>query len=260
MKKKKLVLIKGKLSFKSSNKSYKRQKVCYICKKGFKTDKNDKNAFKLYHKVRDHCQYSGKYRGAAHDICNLRFKIPKGIPVVFHNSSTYEYHFIIKELAKELEGQFECLGENTEKYINFSVPVKKELDNDKKITYKINFFDSFRFMPGSLLNLVHNLSEGLHNKKCKKCKSCLEYISVEDNKLICNCIDCNKNYKLHFNKNLINRFANTYEFCNKENIHSWKRFDEKLLPNKEDFYSSLNMEGITDFDYRHAKKYIKNLI
>ena len=60
------------------NKSYKKQKVCYICKKEFNTDKNDKNAFKLYHKVRDHCHYTAKYRGAAHNICNLRYKTPKG--------------------------------------------------------------------------------------------------------------------------------------------------------------------------------------
>ena len=59
----------------------------------------------------------GKYRGAAHNICNLRYKIPKEIPVVFHNGSTYDYHFIIKELVKEFNGNFECLGENTEKYI-----------------------------------------------------------------------------------------------------------------------------------------------
>ena len=60
------------------------------------------------------------YRGAAHNICNLRYKIPKEIPVVFHNGSTYDYHFIIKELVKEFYGNFECLGENTEKYITCS--------------------------------------------------------------------------------------------------------------------------------------------
>ena len=54
------------------NKSYEEQKVCYICKKDFNTDKNDKNAFKLYHKVRDHCHYTGKFRGAAQNICNIR--------------------------------------------------------------------------------------------------------------------------------------------------------------------------------------------
>ena len=59
------------------NKSYEKQKVCYICKKEFNTDENDNNAFKLYHKVRDHCHYTGKFREAAHSICNLRYKRPK---------------------------------------------------------------------------------------------------------------------------------------------------------------------------------------
>ena len=63
--------------------------------------------------------------------------MPKGSPVAFHNGSTYDYHFIIKELAEEFKGKFECLGKNTEKYVTFSVPVKKELDNGKLITYKI---------------------------------------------------------------------------------------------------------------------------
>ena len=69
-------------------------KVCYICKKRFSTDGDKK-----YFKVKDHCHYTGKYRGAAHDICNLRYKTAKEIPVVFHNGSAYDYHFIIKELA-----------------------------------------------------------------------------------------------------------------------------------------------------------------
>ena len=76
--------------------------------------------------------------------------------MVFHNGSTYDYHFIIKELAEEFEGQFECLGENTEKYITFSVPIKKELDNGKLITCKIKFIDSFRFMSSSVSNLADN--------------------------------------------------------------------------------------------------------
>ena len=89
-------------------------KVCYICKKRFSTD-NDKK----YHKVRHHCHYTGKFRGAAHIICNLRYKTPKETPIVFHNSSTYDYHFIINKLAKEFDGQLECLGENTEKKIYY---------------------------------------------------------------------------------------------------------------------------------------------
>ena len=68
---------------------YNNQKVCYICKKEFITSDNK------HYKVRDHCHYTGKYRGAAHNICNLRYKIPKDIPIIFHNGSTYDYHFII---------------------------------------------------------------------------------------------------------------------------------------------------------------------
>ena len=122
---------------KEENKMHNEQKICYICKKIFSTDDDNKK----YHKVRDHCHYTGKYGNAAHDICKLRFKLLNKIPVVFHNGFTYDYHFIIKELAEEFEGEFECLGENTEKYIPFSVPVIKEITkidkdgNDKIMKY-----------------------------------------------------------------------------------------------------------------------------
>ena len=102
-------------------------KVSYLCKKEFSTDDDNKK----YYEVRDHSHSTGKYRRAAHNVCNLRYKALKDI-VLFHNSSEYDCHFIIKELAEESEGQFECLEENTEKYINFSVPIKKELENNKK--------------------------------------------------------------------------------------------------------------------------------
>ena len=106
--------------------SYENQKVCYICEKKFSADKNDESTLKLYHKVRDHCHYTRKSRGAAHNICNLRYKIPKKIPVVFRNGSTYDYHFIIKQKAIEFKVEFECLGENTEKYITFQYQLKKK--------------------------------------------------------------------------------------------------------------------------------------
>ena len=88
---------------------------CYICKKGFSTD----NENKKNHKVRDHCHYTRKFREAAHNICDLRYKTPKEITVVFHNGSTYDYHFIINHLTNKFDGQPEYLGENTEKYITF---------------------------------------------------------------------------------------------------------------------------------------------
>ena len=87
--------------------NYNDQKVCYICKKEFDTIDTTKSSSlerKKHHKKRDHCHYTGKYRGAAHNICNLRYKVPKEISVVFHNGSTCDNHFIIKELVKEFEG------------------------------------------------------------------------------------------------------------------------------------------------------------
>ena len=74
---------------------------------------------KKYCKVTDHCHYTEKFRGAPHKYCNLRYRIPKEIPIVFHNESTYDYHFIIKQLAIEHKGKLYCLGENPENYITF---------------------------------------------------------------------------------------------------------------------------------------------
>ena len=130
-----------------------------ICKKEFCTDKNKKKEFESYCKVRDHCHYTGKYRGTAHSSCNLLYKVPKEITVIFHNGSTYDYHFINKKLEKEFKGDFECLGENTEKYITLSVPIKKEHHNDKVTIYKLKFIYSYRSMSISLSSLVDNLSE-----------------------------------------------------------------------------------------------------
>ena len=241
-----------------------KQKISYICKKEF--DKKN-------YKVRDHCHYAGKYRGAAHNICNLRYKIPKEIPIVFHNGSTYDYHFIIKKLGKEFEGNFECFGENTEKYITFSAPLKKKINKTLEITYKIKLIDSYRFMSTSLSKLVDNLSEGLYNNKCLNCKSCLDYIKTKNEKLILKCFNCKTYYEKDFNKELIKRFVSTYEFCNKnlnkfilllrkgvysyEYIDNCKRFNETSLPNKDSFYSNLNMENIDDVDYRHGNNVFK---
>ena len=113
--------------------AYENQKNSYICEKKFCTDKNNGKEFKRMQKVRLHCHYTRKYKGAARSICNLNYKIPREIPVVFHNRYTQDYHFIIKQLAKKFKGNFDCLGGNTEKYITFSVPIKKEGDNDKAI-------------------------------------------------------------------------------------------------------------------------------
>ena len=88
-------------------KSYEKQEVCHVCKKEFCTNENEENEFRQYKKVRDYCHFTGKFRGAAHSICNLRYKLPKKMPVSFHNGSTYDWHFIIKQLPEDFKGQFE---------------------------------------------------------------------------------------------------------------------------------------------------------
>ena len=188
---------------------------------------------------------------------------------MFYNGSTYDYHFIVKELVKEFNGNFECLGENTEKYITLSVPIKKKIENkDLEITYKIKFIDSYRFMASSLSKLVDNLSEGIHNNKCVNCNYCLDYIKTKNEKLILECYNCKQRYRKKFNKELIKRFASTYSFCNNdlnkfilllrkgvyryEYMDNWERVNETSLRSKESFYSNLNMENIEDIDYRHG--------
>ena len=128
-------------------------------------------------------------------------------------------------------------------------------------------------MSTSLSILFDNLSERVHSDKYTDYKSCIDFMSVKYDQLIFKCSKCNKNPNKDFSKELNNRFASTYEFfdgdINKfilllrkgvypyEYIDSWERFDETLLPNKEDCYSSL--EDITDVDYRYTKKCFKNL-
>ena len=234
---------------------YNKQKICYICKKEFNNNDTTESSSlerKKQQKVKDHCHYTGKYRGAALNICNLRYKVPKEIPVVFHNDSTYDYHFIIKELVKEFDGNFDCLGENTEKYITFSVPIKKKIENkDLEITYKIKFIDSSRIMSSSLSKLVDNSSKEIHNNKCSDCESNLDYIKIKNEKLLLKYFNCNSYYKKKFNKDLIKKIENTYSFCNVdfnklilllrksvypyEYMDSWEKFNETSLPSKKDF-------------------------
>ena len=128
-------------------------------------------------------------------------------------------------------------------------------------------------MSSLLSKLIDNLSEGLHNNKCLDCESCLDYMKTKNEKLILKCFNCKQNYEKDFNKELIKRFASTYEFCNGnlnkfilllrkgvypyEYMDNWERFDETSLSNKESFYSNLNMENIEDIDYRHANNVFK---
>ena len=232
-------------------------------------------------KVKDRCHFTGKYRGAAHNKCNINCKITKDIPIVFHNLSSYDSHFIIKELANEFKGELECLGENTEKYISFSVKINKKIikkDEDCRekivnIPYRLKFIDSYRFVMASLSALVDNLSNGLHNKKCLDCRPGLEYMIAKDDILIFRCFKYKKNGEIDFDKELLNKFSSVYYFCKgdinefilllrkgvypDEYMDSWNRFNKTSLPDKRDFYSRFNMENIIDIDHKHATRVFK---
>ena len=162
-----------------------------------------------------------------------------------------------------------------EKYVTFSVPIKKEGDNDKKIAYKLRFIDSFRFMSTSLSELVDNMS-GIFNSI--ECKSCIEKIKINseccffglrNNRLIYKCKECKEQWKRPINK-LIKNFPSVYQLCKGdlnrfvmllrkgiypyEYTDSWEKFDETALLSEKAFYSNLNLEDISDEDYTHAQK------
>ena len=201
-------------------KNFKKSSNCHICFKPF-SDRNPK--------VRDHCHYSSLYRGAAHVTCNLQYKIPSYIPVVFHNLSGYDAHLFIRELARK-NPKLGVIAKNKEDDISFSlkVEVDKYIDkngeeNSKEI--ELRFIDSFKFMSSSLDSLVNNLARG---------KS--KFFGFEGYN--------ESQYNL-----LIWKEIYPYEYMN-----DWNKFEETNLPPRKAFYSKLNMSGVSSEDYEHATK------
>ena len=178
-------------------------------------------------KVRDHCHYTGKYRGAANNSCNLKYRKPKFIPVVFHNLSGYDSHLFIKKLGSPNENM-DCIPNNEEKYVSFSKNIKVGEYKDRKTgefkdkTFKIRFIDSFKFMGSSLEALVNNLPKDAFNN--------LERYYTKEEAIL-----------------IKRKGVYPYEYMNTE-----ERFNETKLPPKEAFYSRLSGEGITNEDYKHA--------
>ena len=191
-------------------KEYRKAMKCHICFK--ELGKN---------KVRDHCHYCGLYRGAALTMCNLRYKIPKYIPVVFHNLAGYDAHLFICELAKHMS-HIGVIAKNVEDYISFSIKVEIEVGLCTK-EIELRFIDSFKFMSSSLDSLVNNSAKG-------------------DNKFWGFEEYSNKQREL-----LIRKGIYPYEYMN-----SWDRFNETTLPSKGAFYSNLYMSGVGDKEYEHA--------
>ena len=131
---------------------YMKSTRCHICFKNFKQDNP---------KFRDHCHYTGKYRGPAHNNCNLRYRVPSYIQVIAHNSAGYDTHLFIKELAKHFD-DIGVISKNKEEYIILSVkiPVDRDIDKngqEKDKFMELRFIDSFKFMARSLNSLARNL-------------------------------------------------------------------------------------------------------
>ena len=193
---------------------------CHICFKHFK----DGNR-----KVKDHCHYSGEYIGAAHLLCNLQYKIPSYIPVVFHNLAGYDAHLFIWELSK-YGSQMGVIAKNTEDYISFLIKVEvgKYVDKSGEERSKeidLRFIDSIRFMSSSLDSLVKNLARGGNN-----------FFGFDE-------------YDEYQHELLIRKGIYPYEY-----MDSWDRFEETKLPPKDSFYSALSMSEVIDADYEHARK------
>ena len=137
-------------------KKYEEARICHICFKSF----NSENP-----KMRDHHYHTSGYRGPTHMKCNLLYKIPSYIPIVFHNLSGYNANLFVKELAALTDGSIGIIAKNTEDYISFSIKleVDRYIDENgigslKEI--KLRFIDSFKFMSSSLDSLVNNLARG----------------------------------------------------------------------------------------------------
>ena len=151
---------------------HKAAEKCHICLKEFNDPKNKK--------VRDHCHYTSLYQGAAQNNCNLKYRIPDHIPIVFYNLSGYDAHLFIKELGRFYKNDVEVIAKNKEKYISFNVKINFKLagvrDEEGKKVHKniqLRFIDSFRFMVSSLDKLASNLDDN-------QCKNLREFYGEEE--------------------------------------------------------------------------------
>ena len=189
--------------------------TCYICEKEYSDEESETN-----YPVRDHCHITGKYRGSAHNICNLKLRFDPDkikIPVIFHNLKGYDSHFIIKKLGKNFN--ISVIAQNFEKYISFTIDALK-------------FIDSFQFMSSSLDQLVSNLPKDSFN-----------YTDLEF-----------KEFETYQIELLKKKGVYPYSY-----MDSFDRFEETELPSIDQFYNDLNNTAISESDYQHAQEVFKSL-
>ena len=188
--------------------------ICHICARKFNEQKPSKQ------KVRDHCHITGKYRGAAHSDCNLKWTISSDnlkIPVIFHNLKGYDCHFIMQKIGhlvrQDVNIDVGVIASNFEKYIGFNI--------GKHLT----FIDSFSFMSQSLDRLSSNLSDDAFSYTREAFPNDEQFTLIK------------------------RKGVYPYDY-----MDSMERFSERFLPRIEDFYSILNDVNISESDYSHAKR------
>lgn len=181
---------------------------CCICEKPLVEDR-----------VRDHCHLTGKYRGAAHSYCNLRYKLPKFIPVFFHNLSGYDSHLFIRHLGS-IPGKIKVIARNKENYISFT-KIFQMTDSEN---IAVRFVDSFSFLPSSLDKLSNTLADKQFKHLNQICKNKSEF-------------------------NLLRR-KGVYPY---DYMTTWSAYDETKLPPQELFFNKLNNSSLSIDDYKHAK-------
>ena len=201
---------------KEEEEQFKQASNCWICHK----------KLNLEDRVRDHCHYTGRYRGAAHNICNLKYSKPNNISVFFHNLTGYDSHLFIKKLGIT-EGNIDCIPNNEEKYISFSKTIKTgEYTNKKGETknkyFKIVFKDSMKFISSSMEALVNNLPKDAF-------KNLEKYFTPEQTKIL--------------------KRKGFFPYDYLDNIEKLK--DTKPPPQKA-FYSKLSGNGLSDKNYDHV--------
>ena len=201
---------------KEEEEQFKQASNCWICGK----------LLNIQDRVRDHCHFTGRYRGAAHNICNLKYSKPNNISVFFHNLTGYDSHLFIKKLNITM-GAIDCIPNNQENYISFSKTIiTGEYTNKKGETrnkyFKIIFKDSLKFMASSLEALVNNLPEDAF-------KNLNKYFTPEQVKLL--------------------KQKGFFPYDYMDDIEKLK--DTKPPPQKA-FYSKLTGKGINNYNYNHV--------
>ena len=203
---------------KDDENKFEKAKECHICNKKY-TDEDTK--------VRDHCHITGNYRGSAHQECNLKLRVnPEQlkIPVIFHNQRGYDSHFIMQEIGEIVKNNTYTKknGEKCQMNIN-AIPNNMEKYMAFMLGNHLTFIDSFQFMSSSLEKLVSNLP-----------KETLKYTS--------------QRFKGDKFDLMIRKGVYPYDY-----MDSFKKFEDTVLPTKDQFYSLLNDEHISYEDYQHAK-------